>query len=146
MDRLEAQPLAFDGRDGKRLARRSVDHPARDLDQPRSTRVDDAGVAKDVEHLGRARQRILSAGQDRGQELRGRQPPVLRPLSLLGHLADHREDRPLDRALDCAVGRVAGTAKGTAEPRCRDVVRLAEIVDEPPHDLGEDDTRVAACP
>ena len=130
MDRLEAL-RAFDGHVGKRLARGPVDHPARDLDQPRSTRVDDAGVAKDVEHLGRARQRILSAGCDRGQELRGRQPPVLRPLSLLGHLADHREDRPLDRALDRPVGGVAGTAKRTAEPRCRDVVRLAEIVDEP---------------
>ena len=81
MDRLEAQRLAFDEHVGKRLARGPVDHPARDLDQPRSTRVDDAGVAKDVEHLGRARQRILSAGCDRGQELRGRQPPVLRPLS-----------------------------------------------------------------
>ncbi len=73
MDRVETQRLALDGRVGKGLARGPVDHPPRDLDQPRSARVHDAGVAKDVEHLGRARQRILSAGEDGGQEVRRRQ-------------------------------------------------------------------------
>ena len=55
MDRVEAERLRLDRRLGELLTGRAVDHPASDLDEPGAARVDDAGVAQDVEQLRRAR-------------------------------------------------------------------------------------------
>ena len=66
--------------------------------------------------------------------------------ALLGHLADDGQHRPLDRALDRAVRGVARTAERAAEPRGAGLLGLAEHLDEPADDLGEDDARVARAP
>ena len=70
--------------------------------------------------------------------------PRLGRLRRLGHLADHGQHRSLDRAPDGPVGGVARGAEGTSDHRLVDRVALAENVREAPHDLAEDDARVAA--
>ena len=83
--------------------------------RPGAPGVDDAGVAQDVEHLGRAREGILTSREHHPQEIVGTQAPMLLPLALLGHLADDGEHRPLDGALDSAVGGVARSSEGPAQ-------------------------------
>ena len=146
VDRVEAERLRLDRSLGELLAGCAVDHPARDLDEPGASGVDDAGVAQDVEHLGRARDRVLAGGEDRAQQVVGRDATVLLPLALLGHLADDGEHRPLDRALHGAVGRVAGATKRAAQQRRAHALVLAEHLDEPADDLREDHAGVPARP
>ena len=96
VDRVEAERLRLDRHVRELLARRAVDHPARDLDEAGAAGVDDARVAQDVEHLGRAREGVLAAREHGAQQLVGRSAACSFLLALLGHLADDREHRPLD--------------------------------------------------
>ena len=57
------------------LARQRRGEPRTSLDQARAARVDDAGLAQDVELLGGARDRLLPAPDDRAEELRDRLRP-----------------------------------------------------------------------
>ena len=61
VDRIEADGVRLDGRVRDLLPGGAVDHPARDLDETCAPGVHDAGVAKDVEHLGRARESVFAA-------------------------------------------------------------------------------------
>ena len=144
MDRVEAERLRLDRRVRELLTGRAVDHAAGDLDEAGSARIDDTGVAQDVEQLRRARDGLLPGREHRAQELVGRDAPKLLALALRRHLADDREHRPLDRPLHRAVGRVARTAERTAEQRRAHSLVLAEHFDEPPDDLREDDAGVPA--
>jgi len=69
---------------------------------------------------------------------------MLLPLALLCHLADDGEHRPLDGTFDRPVRGIAGTAERLAQERRAHSFVLAEHLDEAAHDLGEDDSRVAA--
>ena len=144
VNRVEAQSLARDRRIRDRLAGHAEREPARDLHEPRTARVDHSRVAENVQHLGGARNGVLAAGEQRCEELRRREAPVLLPLSLLGHLADDGEHRPLDRALDGPVGGIARTSERTAKPRSAHIVRTGEHVDEAANDLREDHAGVPA--
>ena len=115
VNRIEAERLRLDGRFRDLLPGRAVDHSARDLDETCATGVHDAGVAKDVEHLGRAHESILAACEHHPQEIVGAQAPMLLPLALLGHLTDDREHRPLDRTLDRPVRGIARSSERTAQ-------------------------------
>ena len=141
MNRVERQRLPLHRGVGQRLARELKRKPARDLDEPGAARVDHAGVAEDFEHLGRARESVLPALEDGGEELVRLQAAVLLALALLRHLPDHREHRPLDRTLDRPVRGIARAPERAAEAGRARVLVLAEDVDEAAHDLREDDAR-----
>ncbi len=144
VDRVEPERLGLDRRIRELLAGRAVDHAARDLDEPGPARVDDAGIAQDVEHLRRPRERVLTRRENGLEEVVGRDAAQLLPLALLRHLADDGQHRPLDGSLHRAVGRVARATERAAEQRRADALVRAEHLDEPAHDLREDDARVPA--
>ena len=144
MDRVDAQRLALNRRVGERLTGGSVNETARDLHQTGPTGIDHSCVSQDVEQLGGAGERNFTAREHRLEEVGRRQPTILLPFALFGHLANHRQHGSLDRALDRPVRRVARPPKGAAEPRGAHIVRLAEHLHETADNLGEDDARVAA--
>ena len=144
MDGVESERLRLHRRLGNVLPGRAVDHPAGDLDEAGSSRVHDTGVAEDVEQLWRPRDGLLARREHRAEEIVGHDAPMLLALALLGHLADDRQHRALDRALHRAVGRVARAAERTAQERRAHSLVLAEHLDEPAHDLREDDAGVSA--
>ena len=128
----------------QRLSRRTRGKPARDLEQARPARVDDAGFLQDREQLRSPCDCLLSTRDDAAQELGLRQRADLGLLAFLGHLADDGQHRPLDRTADGTVGGIARRAEGLRENGSVDLLVLGQHVGEPPDDLGEDDAGVPA--
>ena len=133
------------GASGSGLARDRRGEPAHDLEQPGAARVDDAGLAQDVEQLRRARERVLAALDERGAAARRR---------LEVRRAWPRPPRPARGSRSASSPRPACARRG--RPRrsrarnARAIVGasiafgLAEHLGDAAHDLGEDDAGVAA--
>ena len=130
---------------GKRelLAGHRCDDAPRDLDEARAARIDDAGVAQDVEQLRRPRERGFSAREHGAQQLVHLGLRRREGLGLLGHLADDGEDRALYRLPNAPVRRVASRAQRVRHDARIDGLRLAEDLGGAADDLREDDPRVA---
>ena len=143
MDRFERRLLAL-GRFGERLAGDRGGEPPNELDEARGARVDDAGLAQDLELLGSSGHRFLAALDQSLQHLRR---VGLRPCTLLrrvGQFADHRQHRPLDRLAHGAVGLVARSTEGLGDGGRVDRLRCAQHLGGTANDLREDHARVAA--
>jgi hypothetical protein len=112
-----------------------------ELHEAGAARVDDAGLAQPGEQLGRARERLLGAGEDRVD--RGLERAARHLLGGLGHLAYDGQDRALDRLAHAAIGDVARAAEGAGERAGVEHGLAAEGVAEAAQDLREDHAGVA---
>ena len=143
MDRFERRLLAL-GRFGERLAGDRGGEPANELDEARGARVDDAGLAQDLELLGSSGHRFLAALDQPLQQLRRVDRRACALLRRVGQLADHRQHRPFDRLAHGAVGLVARSAERARDRGRVDRLRCAQHLGCTANDLREDHTRVAA--
>ena len=144
MHRLEREwcGLGASVRDG--LTRNCGPDAADDLEQARTPGIDDPSLLERCEEIRGSGERILTAGDDEGEQLGFLELASLGRLCRFGHLADHGQHRPLDRAPDRPVGSVARRAKRPRDHGLVDRIAFAEDVCEAAHDLTEDDARVPA--
>ncbi len=145
------------------VAAQAGDHAGEDQHQAVAAGVDDAGLAQDVELLGRAFDRALAVG-DRPLQYLGEDRILLlfgdaavEPLLLriearelagdrVRHLAEDGQHRPLGRLAHRVVGGVGGTGKGRGDQhRVDQLARAArQLLGGAADDLAEDDAGVAA--
>ena len=107
--------------------------------------VDDARVAQDGQELRRARDRVGRRAHRPVEDVAQRGFACrVRLLDRLGGEPDDREDGSLDRSEHRLVGRIGGAAESRHDVMRADAFERRERVRQPPQDLRQDHTRVAA--
>ena len=142
VNRVDVQLLALRRRFRQLLACGRRCETADDLEQADAAGIDDARFAEDRELLRRARDRLLAAADEPGEQLVDVVP--VEALALLRHFADDGEHRPFDRLPHGAVGSVAGRLERTGDDAGVDRRRSAERLGRTADDLREDHAGVPA--
>src|SRR5690606_18742381 len=117
--------------------------PVQDMDHALASRVDNACLAQDIEHLWRLRQRLARALERRFQHRKDVALARRRLRRLFGSDADHGQHRAFDRTHHGGVGLLASAIQCRREVLPADGGLALDGSREAPKDLGEDDAGVA---
>ena len=131
VDRLQGERVALDGCVGERLAGQGEDDAAQDLHEAGAPGIDDAGAPEDVEHLRRARRRVLAARSTapRNSGGGGRRFSCFSPSSAISRMTVSIV--PSTGPLHGPVAASLAARKAPPEARGARVLELAQGLDEP---------------
>ncbi|CAB4608633.1 unannotated protein [freshwater metagenome] len=111
--------------------------------EPGATRIDDAGIGEDLQHLRGVRKSVITTGVGCFENAEEIGACVGRHATGLGRNSHHGQDRAFDRTHDGAIGRRRCSIERSGERSGVDRTGFPEHAGEASEDLGEDDPRIA---